>query len=55
MQLVKKTMILLFTLINNPDITIDLQLRLFDHTAVAILTYASEVWGYGNLDMIEEV
>ena len=48
-------MILLFTRINNLDIPIDLKLKLFDHTVVSILTYACEVWGYENFDMIEKV
>ena len=46
---------LLFTRINNLDIPLDLQLKLFDNTVVPILTYGSEVWGYENLDMIEKV
>ena len=54
-QQAKKAMILLFTRINNLDIPIDLQLKLFDQTVVPILTYACEVWGYENLDMIEKV
>ena len=54
-QQAKKAMILLFTRINNLDIPVDLQLKLFDHTVVPILTYACEIWGYGNLDMIEKV
>ena len=48
-------MYLLFTRINNLDIPLDLQLKLFDSTVVPILTYGSEVWGYENLDMIETV
>ena len=48
-------MILLFTRINNLDITIDLQLKLFDHTVLSILTYACEIWGYENLEIIEKV
>ena len=48
-------MILLFTRINNLDISVDLQLKLFDHTVVPILTYACEIWGYENLDMTEKV
>lgn len=54
-QQAKKAMILLFTRINNLDIPIDLQLKLFYHTVVPILTYACEVWGYENLDMIEKI
>ena len=51
----KKAMFLLYTRINNLDIPIDLQLKLFDNTVLPILTYGSEVWGYENLDIIERV
>ena len=44
---------LLFCRINNLTLPIDLQLKLFDHTVVPILTYACEIWGYENLDMLE--
>lgn len=54
-QQAKKAMILLFTRINNLDIPLDLQLKLFDHTVVPILTYACEIWGFENLEMIEKV
>ena len=53
-QQAKKEMILLLTRINNLDIPIDLQLKLFDHTVLSIVTYACEVWGYENLDLIEK-
>ena len=53
-QQAKKAMHLLFTRINNLDIPLDLQLKLFDNTVVPILTYGSEVWGYENLDIIEK-
>ena len=48
-------MSLLFTRINNLDLPLDLQLKLFYHTILPILTYSSEVWGYENLDLIEKV
>lgn len=54
-QQAKKAMSLLFTRINNLDLPLDLQLKLFDHTVLPILTYSSEVWGYENLDLIEKV
>ena len=54
-QQAEKAMILLFTRINNLDIPLDLQLKLFDHTVLPILTYACEIWGYKILDMIEKV
>ena len=54
-QQAKKALILLFTRINNLDIPLGFQLKLFDNTVVPILTYGSEVWGYENLDIIEKV
>ena len=54
-QQAKKAMFLFFTRINNLDIPIDLQLKLFENTVVPISTYGSEVWGYENLDMTEKV
>jgi len=51
----KKAMFLLYKRIFNLDLPIDLQLKLFDHTVLPILTYSCEVWGFENLDMIEAV
>ena len=51
----RKAMYLLFSRINNFYLPTDLQLKLFDHTVLPILTYACEIWGYENLDMIEKV
>ena len=38
----KKAMYLLFMQINNLNLPLDLQLKLFDHTVMPILCYASE-------------
>lgn len=54
-QQAKKAMVLLFTRINNLELPLDLQIKLFDNTVIPILTYASEIWGYENLDIIEKV
>ena len=40
---------------NNLDLPLDLQMKLFDNTVLPILTYSSEIWGYGNLESIERV
>ena len=48
-------MYLLFVRINNLSLPLDLQLKLFDNTVLPILTYACEIWGYDNNDMIERV
>ena len=40
---------------NNLNLPIDLQLKLFDHTVLPILTYACDVWVYENLDIIGRV
>ena len=54
-QQAKTAMSLLFTRINNLDLPLNLQLKLFDHTVLPIPTNSSEVWGYENLDLIEKV
>lgn len=51
----KKAMHIMYMKINNLDLPIDLQLKLFDHTVLPILTYASEIWGFENLNDIEKV
>ena len=51
-QQTKKAMIFLFTRIDTLDIPTNLQLKLFDHTVLPILTYACEIWGYENLETI---
>lgn len=37
------------------NLSIDCQLDLFDKIVVPILLYGSEVWGFGNLDVIEKL
>ena len=51
----KKAMQLLFIRANNLDLPIDLQFKLFDNTVMPILTYASEIWGYENTEIIERI
>lgn len=51
----KKAMYFLYTRIYNLDLPIDLQIKLFDHTIVPILTYGCEVWGFESVNIIEKV
>ena len=51
----RKTMYLLYKRIDNLHSPIDLQLKLFDHTLSPILSYGSDLWSYGNTDIIEKV
>ena len=51
----KKAMHLLYCRINNLNLTVYLQLKLFDHTILPILTYACEMFSFENLDMLENV
>lgn len=48
-------MYLLYSRINNLELPIDLQLKLFDHTILPILTYACEIWGFENIDILEKI
>ena len=50
-----KAMHYLFTRINNADLPLDLALKLFDHTALPILTYGSEVFGFENVEILERI
>lgn len=51
----RKALFGLYKKIRNLDLPIDCQLKLFDNTIVPILTYGSEIWGYGDLSIIEKV
>ena len=45
----------IFHKINNAYLPVDLALKLFDHTVTPILTYGSEIFGFENINMIENV
>ena len=51
----KKAMFLLYFRINNLNLPIDLQLKLFDHTVLPILTYGCEIWSFENTEILERV
>ena len=51
----RKAMHLLYKRIRNLKLPIDLQIQLFDHTIVTILLYGSEVWGYQNTQILENL
>ena len=48
-------MFLLYFRINNLNLPIDLQLKLFDHTVLPILTYGCEIWSFENTEILERV
>ena len=50
-----KAMHLLYMRIFNLNLPLDLQLKLFDHTILPIITYSCEVWGYENIDILEKI
>lgn len=50
-----KAMHLLYMRINNLDLPLDLQLKLFDSTILPIITYGCEIWGFENLQMFERI
>ena len=49
----RKAMHLLQMRIKNLYLPVDLQLQLFDHTIMPILTYSCEVWGFENCGIVE--
>ena len=51
----KKAMHLLYKRIRNLNLPIDLQIKLFDHTIVPTLLYGCEVWGYQNVQTVENL
>ena len=55
MEKAKGAMHLLYKRINNLQIPIDLQVQLFNHTILPILLYGCEVWGFHNINLIENV
>ncbi len=48
-----KAMHMLYTIIYNLDLPIDIQIKLFDQTILPILTYNCEVWGFQNVAIIK--
>ena len=46
---------MLYTRINNLYLPIDLQIKLFDHTVLPIMTYSCEVFGFENVQILERI
>ena len=51
----RKALFGLYQKIRNLELPIDCQLKLFDGMILSILTYGCEVWGFGDLSIIEKV
>ena len=51
----RKAMFALLKKIKLLDLPYDIQIELFEKTIKPILLYGSEVWGYGNVAMLEKV
>lgn len=51
----RKALFSLYKKIRNLELPIDCQLKLFDNTILPILTYGCEIWGFGDLSMIDKV
>ena len=50
-----KALYCIYKLVRNESIPIDLQLKMFDSMIEPILLYGSEVWGYENLKVSEQI
>ena len=51
----KKVMHLLYKRVRILNIPLDLQIELFNHTVLPILLYGSEIWGFQNTKLLENV
>ena len=51
----RKALFSLYQKIRNLDLPIDCQIKLFDNTILPILTYACDVWGFGDLSVIDKL
>ena len=54
-QQAKKAMNIPYQRIYNLTLPLDICLKLFDRTITPILVYSSEIWGYENTDIIENI
>ena len=54
-QQANKVLFSLFRKSRNLNLSIDLQIELFNKTVKPILLYGCEIWGYGNFDDLERV
>ena len=54
-QQANKALFSLFRKSRNLNLSIDLQIELFNKTVKPILLYGCEIWGYGNFDDLERV
>ena len=50
-----KALFLLYTRINNLHLPIELQIKLFDHTVLPIMTYSCKVFGFENIQIVERI
>lgn len=51
----RKALHYLYTRINNLNLPIDLQIKLFDHTIIPIMTFGCEVWGFEDTTILERI
>ena len=51
----RKALHLLYKRARNLNLPLDLQMHLFDHTILPIALYSCEVWGFENIQLIENL
>ena len=51
----RKALDLLYKITRDRNLPLDLQLHLFAHTILTITLYSSEVWGFENTQLIENL
>ena len=51
----RKALFLLYSRINNLNLPVDFQIKLFDHTVLPIMTYSCEIFGFENIQIPERI
>ena len=51
----RKALFLLYSRMNNLNLPVDLQIKLFDHTVLPIMAYSCEIFRFENVQILERI
>ena len=51
----RKALFLLYSRINNLNLPVDLQIKLFDHTVLPIMAYSCDIFRFENVQILERI